>query len=106
MQKLSEFYADTGPERVGFILKDGSIFEVENISPDASNGFEVADDIMVTFEKRIVATWHTHPGKNSNLSVDDLKGFKNWPRFKHYIVGNDGVRGYHVHGGEVLQNGC
>ena len=33
------------------------------------------------------ATWHTHPGKDPNLSEEDMAGFRQWPQLRHYIVG-------------------
>ena len=43
-----------------------------------------------------VATWHTHPGETSVLSVGDYGTFTNYPHLRHYIVGKDGVQAYEV----------
>ena len=66
-----------GPERVGFILKDDSIVEVENVCHDPVNGFEVSGEDLLRYEHEAVATWHTHPGEEftSNLTIADHSGF-------------------------------
>jgi proteasome lid subunit RPN8/RPN11 len=89
-------------ERVGFILNDGSIVELENICSDPLNGFEVKGDDLLRYEDRVSATWHTHPGASSNPSIGDYQGFLNYPDWKHHIVGDDGVVTYEVRNGRVL----
>jgi len=91
-----------GPERVGFILESGEIVEVQNICHEAENGFEVSGTDLVKHQ-HAVATWHTHPSQDSNLSVNDYYGFRNWPEQTHIIIGTDGVSSYRVEGGRVLQ---
>ena len=100
--KLSEFYADTGPERVGFVLNNGKVVEVNNVCPDPENGFEVNPIDIIMHEEELVGVWHTHPGASSNLSMDDHAGIKNWPNLTHYIIGKDGVRAYKVNAGSIL----
>jgi proteasome lid subunit RPN8/RPN11 len=95
-----------GPkERVGFILKDDTIVEVDNICGDPENGFEVRAEDLIRYEDEMAATWHTHPGKNANPSMADIPGFTNWPHLLHYIVGTDGVRCFAVKGGKVVPHG-
>ncbi|MBN7759788.1 hypothetical protein JYP52_01450 [Nitratireductor aquibiodomus] len=90
-----------GPERVGFILPDGSIVEVDNVCTEPNEGFEVtADDLIKHLDA--VATWHTHPQAKSNLSTNDYYGFRNHPNWKHLIVGTDGVSMFRVEKGRVL----
>lgn len=101
--RLKEFLTD-GSERVGFVLDDGTIVEVENESPSPEDSFLVPPESLVEYEDRVIATWHTHPTGSSNLSVDDLEGFKSWPDWVHYVVGVDGVRSFRVDQGRVLQN--
>lgn len=83
-------------ERVGFVARDGSIIEVVNISPDPYKSFIVrGEDIMkYAFDENIIATWHTHPQKDANLTVQDNEMFLNHPQLRHYIIGTDGVRCY------------
>lgn len=90
-----------GNERVGFILTDGEVVEVQNICPEPDQGFEVRGEDLVLYEDRIAATWHTHPGQDSNLSVNDHQGFIENPGFVHFIVGEDGVSEYYVEKGIV-----
>lgn len=92
-----------GPERVGFILKTGKIVEVKNVCHEAINGFEVSGEDLIKHQDA-VATWHTHPGQDSNLSTNDWYGFRNWPEWIHLIVGTDGVSAYRVEGGKVLEH--
>ena len=99
---LNSFYAEDGIERCGFILEDETVVEVENISEDPENSFEISAEMLVKFEDTMVAAWHTHPNAPAQLSDDDYVGFMNWPNIKHYIIGADGVRCYEVHEGAVV----
>lgn len=89
-------------ERVGLILCDGSIVELDNVCSDPENGFEVRGDQMLQYEDTIYATWHTHPNQNSNLSSGDYLTFLSWPDFSHYIIGTDGVARYFIENNRVL----
>lgn len=92
-----------GPnERVGFVLKSGEIVEVENVCDKPEEGFEVSTADLAKYINDICATWHTHPGKDSNLSMNDWYGFLNFPDLDHYIVGTDGVSHYRVQNGKVI----
>lgn len=102
MTPLSEYYADTGPERVGFVLQDGTVVEVENVCHDPENGFEVNPRDLVDYEDDLWATWHTHPGSDANLSSDDYAGFLSWPYLYHYVIGKDDIRRFKVVNGQVL----
>ena len=95
-------YFEGEKERVGFVLDDGTIVEVENICPDPENGFDVSGTDIIEYLDRSVATWHTHPGETNNLSVGDYNTFLSWPYHRHYIVGINGVREYYIEEGEVL----
>lgn len=87
-------------ERVGFIVDD-EIVEVKNIHPDPENGFQVSATDLKEYAERASATWHTHPGHTSNLSVEDYHTFLNWPGLRHFIIGTDGVSEYYVIDDEV-----
>jgi proteasome lid subunit RPN8/RPN11 len=97
-------------ERCGFVLKSGRVVEVKNIAPDPTTGYRV--DPRKTIEwiskKRspAVATWHTHPAGDPNLSHEDYATFLGWPDMTHYIVGRrDGkphVVAYQVRDGLVV----
>lgn len=89
-------------ERVGFILNDGSIIELENICSDPLNGFEVKGDDLLLYEDRVIATWHTHPGASSNPSIGDFHAVLNYPDWDHYIIGEDGIQRYRVVNGRVV----
>lgn len=89
-------------ERVGFVLDDDTIVEVENICSDPQNGFEIRAEDLLLYEDRIKATWHTHPGVNANPSVGDHYAFLNFPDWKHYIIGNNGIVTYEVQNRKVI----
>jgi len=93
---LSNFYAQYGNERVGFVMADDTIVEVANNAADPENGFEVSPEDVIFYieEKGAVGIWHTHPDKNSNLSSEDYPSFLAYKDMTHFIVGNDGVRAY------------
>lgn len=92
-----------GPhERCGFILKTGEIVEVPNICSEPTGGFDMRGADILQFAPIAAATWHTHPGEDSNLSAGDYLTFLNWPELDHYIIGNDGVTKFVVEDGDVL----
>lgn len=104
MKALNIFYSDTGPERVGFILHDGKVVELDNICSDPENGFEISAEDIIQYEKDIKATWHTHPDATSNLSVDDYKAFLNYPDLDHYIIGRGkNISCYYVSDGKIFK---
>lgn len=100
---LKPLYHDDpqSPERVGFVV-DGEIVEVENISSDPVNGFQVAGADLLRYAETATDTWHTHPGQPSNLTVEDYRSFLQYHRLRHHIVGNDGVSTFYVENGKVL----
>ncbi|WP_419902137.1 hypothetical protein [Kiloniella sp.] len=102
MGKLLDFYEDTGKERVGAILKDGSVYEFENVHPEPYEAFDVAPEELIRLDDEMKATFHTHPKFTSNLSAEDYQAFTNWPDLIHIIIGNDGPSAYIVENGKVL----
>lgn len=92
-------------EQVGFILRSGEIVEVKNVCTDPKNGFQVSGEDLLQYSDDVVATWHTHPGATSNLSMGDYESFKNWPQWRHFIAGSDGIAEYYVDvDGELLRD--
>jgi proteasome lid subunit RPN8/RPN11 len=91
-------------ERVGFVLDDNSIVELENICSDPINGFEVKGDDLLAYEDRVVATWHTHPSASSNPSIGDFQSFMAYPDWRHYILGHDGISVYRVVKGRLISD--
>lgn len=93
---LKTYYDEHGPERVGFIVPRNEIVEVKNTSEKPYEGFlvDAQEIIHYTEERNAIATWHTHPNQDANLSGEDNKIFWNWPDLIHFIIGNDGVRAY------------
>lgn len=89
-------------ERVGFILKDGTIVEVDNVHPQPTRSFLVTGKDLKTYLEKAAATWHTHPGATNNLSVADHESFLRYPDLRHFIVGTDGVREYYVEDQDVI----
>jgi proteasome lid subunit RPN8/RPN11 len=90
-------------EQVGFVLTSGEVVEVKNVCKDPTNGFVVSGEDLLRYSDDVVATWHTHPGATSNLSMSDYESFKNWPQWRHFIAGSDGVAEYYVEDGELLR---
>jgi proteasome lid subunit RPN8/RPN11 len=99
---LSKLQPEDQLEKVGFVLTNGSIVEVENICHDPENGFDVRGEDILKHEDSAEATWHTHPGCDSNLSVGDHETFLGFPHLAHYIIGIDGIRCFKVEKGRVL----
>lgn len=90
-------------ERVGFILKDGSVIEVPNIL-SSEDEFQVAGQHIMEYviSGKAIATWHTHPKKDANLTIQDHEMFLRYPELDHYILGTDGLRKYYVRNGKVI----
>ena len=104
LNKLKIKYVDEGDERCGFVLKDGSIVESLNQAEETSFAFKISCDFIRQYEDQTYASWHTHPGENSNLSCEDYRAFMNYPEWDHFIIGNDGVRRFFIEDGYLLQN--
>lgn len=100
--ELRSYYQPEGPERCGFVMDRFGVFEAENVADDPINGFEVSADVVAENIDHITATWHTHPGQSSNLSMGDRETFLNWSTVSHYIVGREGITRYYVEDGELL----
>lgn len=85
------------PELCGVIMPDGDFVEVPNIHAEPALGFHMEPRTFLgLLGLGAVATWHTHPGKDPNLSDEDLVGFQQWPNLEHHIVGiRDGVPTVH-----------
>jgi proteasome lid subunit RPN8/RPN11 len=106
MHSLVEKYKGD-KERVGFVLRTGDAVEVPNISKTPEEGFSIStEDIIKYLDPEVsIATWHTHPGQSSNLSVEDMENFLQWPDHLHYIIGVDGISCYKVVDGRVVPVG-
>lgn len=90
-------------ERGGFILDDGSLFELLNVSETPTEGASLdlaVEDVHIL--DQAICTWHTHPGETANLSVGDADTFVQWPDYLHAIIGTDGIRWYGVKHGAVI----
>ena len=93
------------PERGGFILDDHSVLELKNTSPNPNEGAMLDMTLeQLDLLPRAIATWHTHPGTTSNLSVGDNETFVGWPAMRHAIIGTDGLRWYAVKNGAVINH--
>lgn len=95
-------------ERCGLILKDGTIVEIANVADDPVTSYRMNAAEVVLHLDETVATWHTHPDDDPNLSGADYAGFLSWPHLEHYIVGRRNGKivtlKYKVENGLVL--GC
>ncbi len=94
--KLLSFYSDDGIERGGY-LKGNEVIEVENDHINPLEGFSFSCDSLEMLEDdEVIATFHTHPNGEKNLSKQDCEAFKNWANLLHFIVGKDGISCYKV----------
>ena len=82
------------------MLANGKIIEAKNLAPEPENAFEIPPEVMIM--EGVVGTWHTHVKGDSNLSAEDYVGFLQWPNLTHWIVSREGVRGYVIEDGVVL----
>lgn len=97
VENLRKMYSESGNERGGYVTSSGYVFEVENIHPSPENNFMFSCEDLEKLEKDdIIATFHTHPNKPSNLSKEDYDSFVNWEKLLHFIIGNDKISCYKV----------
>ncbi len=89
-------------ERCGFILEDGSIVEVPNVSETPAEAYVISTDDLMHYLDRATATWHSHNTGTGNLSVADYQNFLNWPDWRHYIIERERVWSFFVEDGKVL----
>ena len=91
-------------ERCGFILKDGSVVEVENESATPSGTFQISESVIEqTGLENIAIFWHSHPSGDVNLSLDDYFNFLQYPDHKHHIYNETGFAEYYVRRGFVMR---
>lgn len=93
-------------ERLGFVLSDGSIIELENVAEDSTTTGEARAEDIIKYCDDAVATWHTHPMGSCEMSEDDASHFRAWPGLDHYIIGEDGVKRYFVDNGRIKCGGA
>lgn len=75
-------------ERCGVITADGELLIIANIHRKPVEGFHMEPkSFLAAIEAGATATWHTHPGRDPNLSHEDMDGFRAWPRLTHHILG-------------------
>lgn len=103
MKELLNYFQGTC-ERHGFVMKDGSIIELENKSQTPEDSYLGDPEQVIKYCDDAVATWHTHPGKDSNLSAGDHDNFMNWPNLDHFIIGEDGISRYKVRGKVLIKD--
>lgn len=86
--KLLKLYDPAHPlERCGLITARGRVIEIDNVHTSPELGYRMDPKQVLEHLDKTVATWHTHPDSDPNLSQEDYAGFSQWPALKHYIVG-------------------
>jgi proteasome lid subunit RPN8/RPN11 len=76
------------PEICGVITSSGDVVQLPNVHTEPVKGFHIEPVSFLAFvQAGAVATWHTHPGRDPNLSEEDMQGFSQWPALTHHIVG-------------------
>lgn len=98
----ADLFEPDAQERVGLILKDGTLVEMFNIHPSPLHGFMVDVAALLPHLERAASTWHTHPRGDATPSPEDLGFFRRWPDLTHLIICPTGEREYEVEDGEVL----
>ncbi len=89
-------------ERIGFILDDEEIIELENISTDPALTFVFDPEEFDKHLPRATASWHTHTHADANLSFEDYQFFLSWPKLRHFIISSEAVWSYEVTNGSVV----
>lgn len=86
--ELSDALGPEDAERCGLVTADGELLEIKNIHSDPWRGFHMEPKALIEgVGAGAVATWHTHPAGDPNLSHEDLNGFRQWPQLVHFILG-------------------
>lgn len=98
------------PEICGVVRADGTVIFIANVHPNPVEGFVMEPKAFLEeVEAGAIATWHTHPASDPNLSQEDMAGFLAWPKLKHFIIGiRDGephAAEYKVENGVVIRCG-
>lgn len=93
------------PERCGVITAAGEVREIPNVHAEPEKGFHMDPTCFLSaIQEGAIGTWHTHPGRDPNLSEEDMVGFQAWPKLEHHIIGvRDGQPT--VHSFKVLPDG-
>ena len=90
-------------EKCGFILKDGTVINLENKHPHPNLGFLIPDSDIDQYKDDIAAIWHSHPSNDVNLSVEDYAAFLRYPDYDHHIYGLNHMAAYYVRGDTVYR---
>lgn len=97
INRLREICNESEEERGGYITEDGFVHEVKNVHPQKDNNFMFScEDLDKLDGENVLATFHTHPNKTSNLSKEDYDAFVNWEKLLHFIIGKDTISCYKV----------
>lgn len=99
--KLLQFWIPT-TERFGLVLQGGETVELKNHSRNPSETALIAQSDIDAWGDKTVATWHTHPKDNVNLSATDYQMFLGLPHLQHYIVASKRVRLFVVRNNKVM----
>lgn len=97
LAELNDALEHGAAERCGVITADGQVIEIQNIHENPVVGFHMEPGAFIqAVEAGAIATWHTHPGRDPNLSQEDFEGFHAWPNLVHHIIGiRDGEPAVH-----------
>ena len=89
-------------ERVGLLLASGEVVELPNHSNTPEKSFMLARQDIKPYDGQAVATWHTHPENNVNLSALDYLAFLQLPNLTHYIVTETRIRSFVIRNNTVM----
>lgn len=88
-------------ERCGLVLDDDTVIEIPNTAATPENDFSFPRSYFDHYSG-CVATWHTHPKNDPNLSIQDYKVFLTQPNLFHYIATDGIVWGFYVRNNKVF----
>ena len=98
-------YWNMDGERCGFVLRDGSLVEVENLASDPSNYFLISDESFEEYDGQIFASWHTHTHDSANISMADYETFTTSTLAKHVVVSRKAVAVFSMVGADLMLDG-
>lgn len=92
-------------EACGFVLSDGRVWLIPNVSANPAHAFFMDPQIQIAFLKEhyrdVIGVFHTHPGGSIEPSEQDGKGWHPDMPWRYFIVTNDQITEWRKKGNDI-----